>query len=83
MPEDDQRYVETPPHTPGRVTVMISADALAARLEQLSTRTEMWRAVLLGVTIGAYLVQCLARLFRQCRWYRISPRSWLEGIRAV
>jgi hypothetical protein len=64
MKDEDQRSVETPPRTAQRVTVMISADAIAARLAQLPTRTEMRRAVLLGVTTGACLVQCLAWRFR-------------------
>ena len=42
----------------------ISAEGLAERLAQLPTRKEMYRAVLLGVTTGACLVQCLAWLFR-------------------
>jgi hypothetical protein len=50
MPDEDQLYVETPPQ---RVRVTISPDAIAARLAQLPTRKEMWRAVLLGVTTGA------------------------------
>jgi hypothetical protein len=59
--DEDQLYVETPPQ---RVRETISLDATAARLAQLPTRKEMWRAVLLGVTTGAGLVQCLAWLFR-------------------
>jgi hypothetical protein len=46
------------------VTVTVSADALAARLAKLPTCKEMYRAVLLGVTTGACLVQCLPWLFR-------------------
>jgi hypothetical protein len=42
------------------VTVMVSAEGIAARLAELPTRKEMWRAVLFGVTTGACLVQCLA-----------------------
>jgi hypothetical protein len=61
MPDEDQLYVEAPPQ---RVRVTISPDAIAARLAQLPTRKEMWRAVLLGVTTGAGLVECLAWLFR-------------------
>jgi hypothetical protein len=49
---------------PRPVTVMISAEGLVARLDRLPTRVEMYRAVLLGVTAGAGLVQCLAWLFR-------------------
>jgi hypothetical protein len=40
------------------------AEGIADRLAQLPTRKEMYRAVLLGVTTGACLVQCLAWLFR-------------------
>ena len=47
-----------------QVRVVISADAIAGRLAQLPKRREMYRAVLLGVTAGAGLVQCLAWLFR-------------------
>jgi hypothetical protein len=39
-------------------------DPTAVRLAQLPTRKEMYHAVLLGVTAGACLVQCLAWLFR-------------------
>jgi hypothetical protein len=46
------------------VTMMISAEWLAARLEQLPTRKEMYRAVLLGMTAGAGLVKYLAGIFR-------------------
>jgi hypothetical protein len=52
------------PHQQRSVTVMISADSIAARLAELPARTKMYRAVLLGVTAGAGLVQCLAWLFR-------------------
>jgi hypothetical protein len=51
-------------HRPRPVTVTISAEGLAERLAQLPTRKEMYRAVLLGVTTGACLMQCLAWLFR-------------------
>jgi hypothetical protein len=61
MPDEDQLCVETPPQ---RVKVAISPDAIGARLAQLPTRKEMYRAVLLGVTTGACLAQCLAWLFR-------------------
>ena len=57
-PSDNREYRSRP------VTVTISAEGLAARLDQLPTRVEMYRAVLLGVTTGACLVQCLAWLFR-------------------
>ena len=43
---------------------MISAEGIPERLAQLPTRKEMYRVVLLGVTTGACLVQCLAWLFR-------------------
>jgi hypothetical protein len=51
MPDEDGR---------SQVRVVISADAIAARLAQLPTRSKMERGVLLGVTAGAGLVQCLA-----------------------
>jgi hypothetical protein len=51
-------------YRPRSVTVTVSADALAERLAQLPTRKEMYRAILLAVTTGACLVQCLAWLFR-------------------
>jgi hypothetical protein len=44
--------------------VVVSKDAIAERLAQLPTRKEMYGAILLGVTTGACLVQCLAWLFR-------------------
>jgi hypothetical protein len=50
-------------YRPRSVTVTVSAGALAARLAELSTRKEMYSAVLLGTTTGACLVQCLAWLF--------------------
>jgi hypothetical protein len=59
MPDEDHRYPSQ-----RSVTVMVSADDIAARLAQLPTRKEMYRAVLLGVTTGACLVQCLGWLFR-------------------
>jgi type II secretory pathway component PulL len=59
MPDEDHRYPNQRP-----VTVMISAEGIAARLAELPTRKEMYRAVLLGTTTGACLVQCLAWLFR-------------------
>jgi hypothetical protein len=43
--------------------VVVSKDATAERLAQLPTRKEMYRAVLLGTTTGACLMQCLAWLF--------------------
>jgi hypothetical protein len=43
---------------------LISAEGLVARLDRLPTRVEMYRAVLLGMTVGAGLVQCLAWIFR-------------------
>jgi hypothetical protein len=60
MPDEDQPSFEDPPQ---RVRVTISPDPIGARLAQLPTRKEMYRAVLLGVTTGACLVQCLAWLF--------------------
>jgi hypothetical protein len=47
-----------------KVSVIVSTQAIAERLAQLPTRKEMWRAVLLGTTTGACLVQCLAWLLR-------------------
>jgi hypothetical protein len=58
MPDEDQRSRNP------QVRVVVSKDAIAERLAQLPTRKEMYRAVLLGVTTGACLVQCLAWLFR-------------------
>jgi uncharacterized membrane-anchored protein len=58
MPDEDQRSRNP------QVKVVVSKDAVAERLAQLPTRKEMYRAVLLGVTTGACLVQCLAWLFR-------------------
>jgi hypothetical protein len=60
--EEDQLY--EPSLIPRPRTVFAPADPIAARLAQLPTRVEMYRAVLLGVTAGAGLVQCLAWLFR-------------------
>jgi hypothetical protein len=51
MPDEDRHYPQRP------VTVMISAEGIAERLTQLPTRKEMYRAILLGVTTGACLVQ--------------------------
>jgi hypothetical protein len=62
--DEDQLYIETPPYKPPPIIGTIPADPIAERLAQLPTRKEMRRAVLLGVTIGAGLVQCLAWLFR-------------------
>jgi hypothetical protein len=59
MPDADHRYPSQ-----RSVTVMVSAEGIAARLAELPSRKEMYRAVLLGVTTGACLVQCLAWLFR-------------------
>ena len=56
-PSDAREYCPRP------VTVTISAEGLVARLDQLPTRKEMYRAVLLGTTTEAGLVQCLASLF--------------------
>jgi hypothetical protein len=47
-------------YRPRSVSVMVSAEGIAERLAQLPTRKEMYRAILLGVTTGACLVQCLA-----------------------
>jgi hypothetical protein len=47
-----------------QVSIVVSAQAIAERLAQLPMRKEMYRVVLLGVTTGACLVQCLAWLFR-------------------
>jgi hypothetical protein len=58
MPDENHRYPHQRP-----VTVMISAEGIAERPAQLPTRKEMYRAVLLGVTTGAWLVQSLAWLF--------------------
>jgi hypothetical protein len=63
--DEDQLYITTPPYAPPRhATEMVPADLILERLAQLPTRKEMYRAVLLGVTTGACLVQCLAWLFR-------------------
>ena len=51
-------------YRPRPLSVTISAEGLAERLAQLPTRKEMYRATLLGVTTGPYLVQALAWLFR-------------------
>jgi hypothetical protein len=62
---DDMHPADDPDHRPRAVTVMISAEGIAARLAELPTRKEMYRAVrLISVTTGACLVQCLAWLFR-------------------
>ena len=55
-----------PPHRPPRRVPAdtISVEWLAEKVEQIPTRKEMYRAVLLGVMTGACLVQCLAWLFR-------------------
>jgi hypothetical protein len=60
--DEDQLY--EPPLIPPPRTEFAPADPITARLAQLPTRVEMYRAVLLGVTAGAGLVQCLAWLFR-------------------
>jgi hypothetical protein len=64
--DEDQLYVTPPPHKlPRRVPAdTIAAEWLTERLEQIPTRKEMYRVALLGVTTGAFLVQCLAWLFR-------------------
>jgi hypothetical protein len=51
-------------YRPQPVTVTISAEGLAARLDQLPTRKEMYRVALPATATGACLVQCLAWLFR-------------------
>ena len=61
---DDTRPPGDPDYRPRPVTVTISAEGLAARLDQLPTRKEMYRMVLLGVTAEASLVQCLWWWFR-------------------
>jgi hypothetical protein len=58
MPDEDQRSRNP------QVRVVVSKDPVAERLAQLPTRKEMYRAILLAVTTGACLVQCLAWLFR-------------------
>jgi hypothetical protein len=63
MPDDIQ-LLGGGDYRPRPVTVTISAEGLAARLAELPTRKEMYHAVLLGVTTGACLDQCLAWLFR-------------------
>jgi hypothetical protein len=45
---------------------MISDQGIAARLAELRTRKQMYRTVLLGVTTGARLVQCLACCSTDC-----------------
>ena len=62
--DDDQLYVQAPLRAPQPVGGTISLYGIAARLPQLPTIREMWRAVLLGVTAGALLVQCLTWLLR-------------------
>ena len=62
MPDDMPRPADR--DRPRPVHVTISAGGIAARLAELPTRKEMYRAVLLGVTTGACLVQCLAWTFR-------------------
>jgi hypothetical protein len=57
MPDEDQRSRNP------QVRVVVSKDVIADRLAQLPTRKEMYRAILLAVTTGACLVQCLAWLF--------------------
>jgi hypothetical protein len=44
MPDEDRRYPNERP-----ITVTISAEGIAARLAELPTRKEMYRAILLGV----------------------------------
>ena len=53
------RWVESPHSAP-----VANTDVIAARLAPAPTRTERYRAVLLGVTAGVGLVRCLAWLFR-------------------
>jgi hypothetical protein len=64
--DEDQLYVVPPPHNPPRRVPVdtIAVEWLTERLEQLPTRKEMYRAVLLRVATGACLVQCLAWIFR-------------------
>jgi hypothetical protein len=63
--DEDRLYIDVPPYTPAcPVADMLPADLIASRLAELPTRKEMYRAVLLGVTVGAGLVQCLAWWFR-------------------
>jgi len=63
--DEDQLYVTTPSHRPPRrLADTVATEWLAEQLEQLPTCKEMYRAVLLGTTVGACLVQCLAWLFR-------------------
>jgi hypothetical protein len=50
-------------HPQRSVTVMISADAITARLAQLPTRKEMWRAVLVGMLGGAATTVALIEVF--------------------
>ena len=55
MPDDihppgDRDYQRRP------VTVMVSAEGLAARLDQLPTRKQMWRAARLGTLTRAAIV---------------------------
>jgi hypothetical protein len=61
---DDVHPLSAPDYRPRPVTVTVSAEGLAARLDQLPTRKEMYRAVLLAMATGACLVQCLAWLFQ-------------------
>jgi hypothetical protein len=62
--DEDQLYVREPSYAPPRrVLETVSIEWLAMHLAQLRTRKEMYRAILLGVTTGACLVQSLAWLF--------------------
>ena len=62
--DEDQLYITTPPHRPPRRAAdTVATEWLAEKLDQIPTRKEMYRAVLLGVMTGACLVQCLAWLF--------------------
>jgi len=53
---EDQLYVNTPPYKPRRVLETVSIEWLATYFEQLPTRSDMWRAALLGTLTGAAIV---------------------------
>ena len=63
--DEDQLYVVPPPQSPPRrVPDTVSGEWLAEKLEQIPTRKQMSRAMLLATATGACLVQCLAWIFR-------------------
>jgi hypothetical protein len=63
--DEDQLYVVPPPHSPlRRVPDTVSGEWLAERLAELPTEKQMYRVALPATATGAYLVPCLAWLFR-------------------